>query len=977
MYNLKKVIASICVIAMMLTTVAFGATFADVAEDSAYYEAVETLNKLGIIDGFEDGTYKPEDGVTRAQMAKLIAAIQGYVDSAAAQTATEFNDVTAAHWASGYVATAAGMGIINGYGDGTFGPEDPVLFEQAVKMVMATLGYTAYAEYNGGYPGGYMAAAQRYNVTAGVSNATMGTQANRGTIAQLLANAIDTPLMEQTGWNTKGEVDYVICDGKGGRDYKTLMSENLGVVKIRGIVTENFFTALNNEEKAINLEEDVTVEIAIADAYGTTNKDFEDYNELGYDDAVPVTFLAGESDAADFLGKSVIAYAREVDDEYEIVSIVEDTTRNDVLEMDLSQFKQINAETGKFEYYKTATAKTATAVVIDAPAVVYNNVGDFEVADIFGDEVANEGATLDGGKITLIDNDDTKGYDVIFVEVAETAVVDEAEAGYVAFKEATATNSIMELEVDEDDTDMVVLVEKDGEFIDLADLAEWDVLSIIAAGSDAAYILAEVVSNKVVGTIASESKSATSAGGKAYRIEGTKYDVANGAYGLPIAVGDAGTFYINKYGKIAAFNEGEGDVVSASANYAYVTAVAEDEDILTGKKTAIFQMVTADGVVTLNLKASGAKLDGVGVNADDDMDALEALEGEIVKYAKNAANNITLIDTTAEFAEAGGVVNEDGEYDSEDLRFVGDATFFVDADSYVFFIAAEAEDSYLGTVEDLADGETYKVLAKYADKKADDNNIIVVEAVEGKAGKKAGFAVITAVGTSANEDGETILSVEAIVNGEEVVADTTYAVYDAVATKEVTVVDENGDPVEDEDGNEITEDVPYLTVGDIVKVKVANDLFTAIEVVYDFEDGVRARYDEDADLDAYAVVFDEVYTATGDEEIAGGVVTDYRKTSTTATIAGEDYKLSQAANVIIIDANGRKIDIKKGSVSNFKYFEKLYTEATVDVTIGDVDYENADAEDAQLAADFIFARKYDGRVTDVVIVKGIEDMKVR
>ena len=47
MYNLKKVIASICVIAMMLTTVAFGATYSDVAEDSAYYEAVETLNKLG------------------------------------------------------------------------------------------------------------------------------------------------------------------------------------------------------------------------------------------------------------------------------------------------------------------------------------------------------------------------------------------------------------------------------------------------------------------------------------------------------------------------------------------------------------------------------------------------------------------------------------------------------------------------------------------------------------------------------------------------------------------------------------------------------------------------------------------------------------------------------------------------------------------------------------------------------------------
>jgi len=949
MKNLKKVIASICVIAMMLTTVAFAATFNDVADDSAYYEAVETLNKLGIITGYEDGSYKPEDGVTRAEMAALIARIQGFGDSAAAQAATAFADVPASHWASGYVANAAANGIINGYGDGNFGPEDPVLFEQAVKMVMATLGYTPYAEFNGGYPGGYMAAAQRYNVITGVSNATMGTQANRGTIAQLLANAIDTPIMQQTGWNTKGEVDYKIFDGKDN-ELKTLMSENLGVVKIRGTVTANAFTDLY-ADKEIDLEEVATVEIDVVDAYDTTNKDFPT-NAYGELTDAPTTYIIGESDAADFIGYSVIAYVQEVDDEWEIVSIVKDTARNDELTIDLSQFNAINAN-GKFEYYKTATAKTATAVALadaDDLAVVYNNAYYAEGLDIFGDLVKEDGATLDGGKIVLIDNNDEKGYDVIFVEIAETAVIDEAEEGYATFKEATATNGIMDLEVDEDDTDRVVVVTKDGAEIALADLVEWDVLSVIAADDNANYILAEVVSNKVVGTISSESNSTTSATGKAYRIEGAKYDVAAGAYGIAgIAVGDAGTFYVDKYGKIAAFNEGEGDVISAAANYAYVTAVADEEDILTGKKTAIIQMVTADGVVALNLKASGAKLDGVSVNADDDLADLEALEGQVIKFAKNAANNITVIDTKAKFAETSAAVNKAGEYDAEDLRFVGAATFFVDADAYVFFIAKEAEDSYLGSVEDLADGESYEIIAKYADKKADDNNIVVVNAVEGKAGVKAGLAVITAVGTSENEDGESILAVEALVNGEAVAADTTFKVWDEVADD--------------------------LTPGDIVKVKVANNLFTAIEIVYDFDEDVRVK--DSNTLAGYAVKATKLYSEKGEEEIFGGKVDDYRKNSTTATIGEDTAKLSQATNVIVIDANGRKLEVKKGSVANFKYFEKLYTEATVDVTIGDVEFEDADAEDAQCAADYVYVRKYEDRVTDIVIVKGAEDMKVR
>ena len=141
MKNLKKVIALVAVLAMVLSTVALGATYTDVAEDSAYSTAVESLSKLGIVTGYEDGTYGPEKTVTRAEMAALIARIQGYGETAKAQTNTAFADVPASHWASGYVAYAANQNIVNGYGDGTFGPEDTVKYEQAVTMIMRTLGF--------------------------------------------------------------------------------------------------------------------------------------------------------------------------------------------------------------------------------------------------------------------------------------------------------------------------------------------------------------------------------------------------------------------------------------------------------------------------------------------------------------------------------------------------------------------------------------------------------------------------------------------------------------------------------------------------------------------------------------------------------------------------------------------------------------------------------------------------------------------
>ena len=165
MRNLKKLLALVVACVMVFGVVASAAVvnFPDVASNAKYAEAVKVLSGLNVINGDDKGNFNPDQNVTRAEMAKILctligAGTQGQVDSG-------FADVTAAHWASGYVKHAKGLGIIAGYNDVEFGPEDNVTYEQAIKLIVAALGYTYMAEDKGGYPSGYMMVAADLKIT--------------------------------------------------------------------------------------------------------------------------------------------------------------------------------------------------------------------------------------------------------------------------------------------------------------------------------------------------------------------------------------------------------------------------------------------------------------------------------------------------------------------------------------------------------------------------------------------------------------------------------------------------------------------------------------------------------------------------------------------------------------------------------------------------------------------------------------------
>ena len=119
-----------------------GAAFTDQADIKVDSDVVDTLVSLGIVEGFEDGSFQPNATVTRAQMAKMIYVLRtGNSDASAYNDdKTSFTDI-GSHWARGYIKYCQSLGIIAGKSNTKFVPNEKVSAQEAAKMLLVTLGY--------------------------------------------------------------------------------------------------------------------------------------------------------------------------------------------------------------------------------------------------------------------------------------------------------------------------------------------------------------------------------------------------------------------------------------------------------------------------------------------------------------------------------------------------------------------------------------------------------------------------------------------------------------------------------------------------------------------------------------------------------------------------------------------------------------------------------------------------------------------
>lgn len=182
-----KWIGLLLVICQMTIPAYAGSSFPDVPDTASYAEAVNLMKEYGIFNGDADGNFNPSSGITRAEFAAIICRMVGGEDEIQMQVEASFNDVPANHWAAGYIGWAVKNEIINGYGDGRYGPSDFVTYEQAIKMTVCAAGYGDAALDAGGWPEGYIDVANGLGLLTGVDE-TPSAPMTRANVAVMISN---------------------------------------------------------------------------------------------------------------------------------------------------------------------------------------------------------------------------------------------------------------------------------------------------------------------------------------------------------------------------------------------------------------------------------------------------------------------------------------------------------------------------------------------------------------------------------------------------------------------------------------------------------------------------------------------------------------------------------------------------------------------------------------------------------------------
>ena len=288
MRNLKKILALVLALMMVLSVmVTASAAFEDDA-DIAHKDAVDVMVAAGILSGDGNGNFRPADALERSAAAKLIAYLLlgesiEYVD----QTETVFADVPATHWASGYVAYANEQGIVVG-NNGNFDPNGSINGYSFAKMVllalvnlgetdMATVDSTAKVGNDGEWKvapltGNYtlkvrLAIAalkdQGIDLLAGLEDISLNANLTREHAAQMVFNALnDTEILKDTYKLTKAPYGEA---GLSGYVWTTVDAEGKTVNATAPVVTDTLVasfpagTTYANVMKALGVTDKSTV----------------------------------------------------------------------------------------------------------------------------------------------------------------------------------------------------------------------------------------------------------------------------------------------------------------------------------------------------------------------------------------------------------------------------------------------------------------------------------------------------------------------------------------------------------------------------------------------------------------------------------------------------------------------------------------------------------------------------------------------
>lgn len=761
--NLKKVISSVAALTMVASSVAaFAVDFPDVESTASYAQAVQELSALDVISGYDDGTFGPDKLVTRAEITKMIVDALAERSSAEASTeSTKFADVSADHWAKGYINQGVANGFIAGMSDTEFDPDANVTYVQAQKMLVSAIGYETYAQAQGGWPTGYKTYAASLDITKGISGITDSTELTRAQVAQMIDNAMDAPLCViaswKTEWNGSKTPNLEVRDGKEGRAYETLFTEKHDAYKVYGRVTETSKTGSVDTDK-------VTFQVEKADNF--------DDEEVKADSPVSEDMYIGDSKADNYLRTySQALIQKNDDDEFTILSIAA-AAANKSVTVASEDFDENKSTDEALYFFPAGTTKGSTKYQLDTTNGVKIYINGVEssksIAELRDYLDKNETASVTLQKETEVGSTSTSAkYNTIMVSSYVTAIVDEVidKTNETSVNFDTYSSGIQaKMTVNKDDDNHTYSFKLDGKDIEAKDLQPNDVLNIAynTTGSfrESSFYDVIVTRNVVDGvkcTSRNDSKGE-------YTIGGTKYKAAEGM-DIDVETSTEYSLYLDHFGRIAKADEN-----SVSKNYGVLKNIYKKAggdymaQIITKKGTEEEYKVDSDKVneYATYLKyatfySDAKKENKIDTTTKDWQSKVVAFDEP--KYSTSQPKSVAYPEQVVEYSVSsssnkitiknGGVIAPtaaDAEY-KESGNKIGSVKM---ADSTVILDLSEVDtkDSY-SVVSSLNDGSNY--VAYGYDKSKSDNTYR--------------FVIITE-GTSSVFNSETQL---AIFNGSEVI----------------------------------------------------------------------------------------------------------------------------------------------------------------------------------------------------------------
>lgn len=680
---------SVIMLVSCLSTVAFaadekesGTKFSDVSANEIYSMAVSTLNVMGVINGYEDGTFKPEQNVTRAEFTAMLMRTLNYGKTGSTSAADlPFTDIddndTSINWAIPNINTAYGMGIINGYEDSTFRPNANVAFEEAIKMIVCTLGYGNNVDVNvDPWYANYIAIAAQIGLTKNANKlGAAGTPATRACIAQLLYDCLEIDIIEQ---NEKTD--------------KTILSDYLGYIKNVGVISSNDITSLT--EADVNLRED-EIQITAREegesresthTYSTTDLTLKDH--LGYE--VEFYYKSSGSDIRTLM--------------FCVITPTEPITIN------AANIEESRTTDSQIKYYKNLDDDRESTIGLESDNVVIYN------GKLYGDSANDSRFETDMlpevGSIKFIDSDNNGKYDIIDIVDYEIFYVSTKNStSYEIVDNLTRPEDRKTLKLNTDEDRNLKIVNESGNEMTFSSIATGNIICYARSNGSDPISKAIVCTNKVTGTVTAIRGEKITISNKEYRYSKAAPWVT-GATSLEEPVTqDSGTFYFDINGDLVAYDK---NASTENIVYGYILGYTEDKF----EGTAVFRVLTSAGAETRIGTYKSTKVDGE--TCSDGQEVIRALEEsaknqntggnqdvqQLVKYSTRTSDGKTVFNKiyTAEAVAAADIEtdelhlfegideNDDMEYNSSSKTLTGGGSNIKVTNSIVFSIPEDRTD---------------------------------------------------------------------------------------------------------------------------------------------------------------------------------------------------------------------------------------------------------------------------------------------